>query len=96
MDLMNKIVDDVCREQVSKLEKLVVDAFQKHFGISIGDVDLREIEHIREHIRVMGDPIESYRYRGETFLYVQVPGDIDINTDPQGVKLTMTYKYKEI
>lgn len=92
MDLMNKIIDDVCREQVSKLEKLVVDAFQKHFGISIGDVDLREIEHIR----VSGDPIESYRYRGVTFLYVQVPGDIDINTDPQGVKLTMTYKYKEV
>lgn len=92
MDLMNKIVDDVCREQVSKLEKLVVDAFQKHFGISIGDVDLREIEHIV----VKGDPIESYRYRGETFLYVQVPGDIDINTDSQGVKLTMKYNYKEV
>ena len=92
MDLMNKIIDDVCREQVSTHEKLVVDAFQKHFGISIGDVDLREIERIR----VVGDPIESYRYRGETFLYVQVPGDIDVNTDPQGVKLTMTYKYKKV
>ena len=92
MDLMNKIVDDVCREQVSTHKKLVVDAFQKYFGISIYDVDLREIEHIR----VEGDPIESYRYRGETFLCVQVPGDIDVNTDPQGVKLTMTYKYKEV
>ena len=92
MDLMNKIIDDVCREQVTKLEKLVVDAFQKHFGISIYDVDLREIEHIR----VEGDPIESYRYRGETFLYVQGHGDIDINTDPKGVKLKMTYKYKEV
>ena len=89
---MNKIIDDVCREQVSKLEKLVVDAFENHFGISIDDVDLREIEHIR----VEGDPIESYRYRGETFLYVQVPGDIDVNTDPQGIKLTMAYKYKEV
>ena len=92
MDLMNKIIDDVCREQVSTFEKLVVNAFQKHFGISIFDVDLREIEHIR----VEGDPIESYRYRGETFLYVQVPGDIDINKDPQGVKLTMKYNYKEV
>ena len=92
MDLMNKIIDDVCREQVSKLEKFVVDSFQKHFGISIYDVDLREIEHIR----VEGDPIESYRYRGETFLYVQFPRDIDvINTDSQGVKLAMTFKYKE-
>ena len=93
MDLMNKIVDDVCREQVSKLEKLVLDAFQKHFGISIYDVNLREIEHIR----VEGDPIESYRYRGETFFYVQFPRDIDvINTDPQGIKLAMTFKYKEV
>ena len=89
---MNRIIDDVCREQVSTHEKLVVDAFQKHFGISIFDVDLREIEHIV----VKGDPIESYRYRGKTFLYVQVPGDIDVNTDPQGVMLTMTCKYKEV
>ena len=92
MDLMNKIIDDVCREQVSTFEKLVVNAFQKHFGISIFDVDLREIEHIR----VEGDPIESYRYRGETFLYVQVPGDIDINKDSQAVKLTMKHNYKEV
>ena len=92
MDLTKRIVDDVCRKQVSTLEKLVVDAFQKHFGISIYDVDLRDIEHIR----VEGDPIESYIYRGETFLYVQVPFDIDVNTDSQGVKLKMTYKYKEV
>ena len=66
MDLMNKIIDDVCRKQVSTLEKFVVDAFQKHFGISIYDVDLREIEHIR----VEGDPIESYRYRvRHSFMY---------------------------
>ena len=92
MDLMNKIIDDVCRQQVSALEKLVVDAFENHFGISIHDVNAREIEHIR----VEGDPIESYSYRGETFLYVQVPFDIDVNTDSQGVKLKMTYKYKEV
>ena len=92
MDLMERIVDDVCRKQVSTLEKLCVNAFEMHFGISIYDVDLREVEH-----RVVeGNPIESYRYRGETFLYVQVPGDIDINTDPQGVKLTMKYNYKEV
>ena len=92
MDSMNRIIDDVRREKVSTHKKLVVDAFQKHFGISIFDVDLREIEHIR----VEGDPIESYSYRGEIFLYVQVPFDIDVNTDSQGVKLKMTYNYKEV
>lgn len=92
MDKMKRIIEDFFREQASIIEKNIADAFQKHFGISIGDVDLREIEHIR----VVGDPIESYRYRGETFLYVQATGDIDVNTDPQGVKLTMTYKYEEV
>ena len=93
MDLMNKIIDDVCREQVSKLEKLVVDAFENHFGISIYDVDLREIEHIV----VEGDPIESFRYRGETFLYMQeVPGDIDVSNDPIGIKLTLTIQFREV
>ena len=91
MELTKKI-EELYRGHVSTLEKLVVDAFQKHFGISIYDVDLREIEHIR----VEGDPIESYRYRGEIFLYVKVPFDIDVNTDSQGVKLKMTYKYKEV
>ena len=90
MELMNKIVDDVCREQVSKFEKLIMDAFQKHFGISIYDVDLREIE------RIVVYDLESYSYRGETFLYVQVPFDIDVNTDSQDVKLTMKYNYKEV
>ena len=90
--MMDNIIEDLRIKHMSEIEKHIVDAFQKHFGISIYDVDLREIEHIR----VEGDPIESYRYRGETFLYVQDPGDIDINTDPQGVKLTMTYKYKEV
>ena len=90
--MMDNIIEDLHRKQISEIEKHIVDAFQKHFGISIDDVDLREIEHIV----VEGDPIESYRYRGETFLCVQVPGDIDVNTDPQGVKLTMTYKYKEV
>ena len=39
MDLMNNIIDDVCREQVYTHEQIVVTAFQKHFGISIYDVD---------------------------------------------------------
>ena len=90
--MMDNIIEDLHRKQISEIEKHIVDAFQKHFGISIDDVDLREIEHIV----VEGDPIESYRYRGETFLYVQVPRDIDVNTDSQGVKLEMTYKYKEV
>ena len=93
MEVMNNIIEDLYRKQMSEIEKHVVDAFQKHFGISIHDVDLREIEHIV----VEGDPIESFRYRGETFLYMQeVPGDIDVSNDPVGVKLTLTIQFREV
>ena len=88
--MMDNIIENLHRKQMSEIEKHIVDAFQKHFGIPIYHVDMREIEHRVDY------PIESYRYRGETFFYVQVPGDIDVNTDSQGVKLTMTYKYKEV
>lgn len=90
MDLINKIIEDIYRKQMSTTtEKYVVDAFQKHFGISIDDVDLREIEHMV----VEGDPISSYRYRGETFLYMNMT--FDVNTDPQG-GILVTIKCKEV
>ena len=86
MDLMERIVDDVCRKQVSTLEKIVVDAFENHFGISIYDVDLRDIEHIR----VEGDPIESYRYRGVKFLDIRT----DICQDRKGFYFKTKFIYK--
>ena len=93
MEMMNNIIEDLYRKQMSEIEKHVVDAFQKHFRISIHDVDLREIEHIV----VEGDPIESFRYRGETFLYMQeVPGDLDVSNVPIGVKLTLTIQFREV
>ena len=75
---------------MSEIEKHIVDAFQKHFGIPIYYVEMREIEHRVDYL------LESFNYRGETFLNVQVSGDIDVNTDSQGVKLTMKYNYEEV
>ena len=69
-----------------KHEKIVVDAFENHFGISIYDVDLRDIEHIR----VEGDPIESYRYRGEKFLDIRT----DIRQDRKGFYFETKSIYK--
>ena len=86
MDLTKRIIDDVCRKHVSTLEKLVVDAFENHFGISIYDVDLRDIERIR----VEGDPIESYRYRGEKFLDIRS----DICQDRKGFYYEIKFSYK--
>ena len=93
MGMINHIIDDLYRKQMSEIEKHVEDAFQKHFSISIHDIDLREIEHIV----VEGDTLSSFRYRGKTFLYMQeVPGDIDVSNDPICAKLTLTIQFIEV
>lgn len=84
--MMDNIIEDLRRKHVSTLEKIVVDAFENHFGISIYDVDLRDIEHIR----VEGDPIESYRYRGEKFLDIRT----DIRQDRKGFYFETKSIYK--
>ena len=84
--MMDNIIDNLHRKQMSEIEKHIVDAFQKHFGISIYDVDLRDIERIR----VEGDPIESYRYRGENFLDIRT----DICQDRTGFYFATKFSYK--
>ena len=83
---MYNLIQCSYRESVYTVDKLIEDAFQKHFSVSIHDVDLREIEHIR----VEGDPIESYRYRGETFLYIHS----ELSKDQKGFYFTI--KFSEV
>ncbi len=83
---MYNLIQCSYRESLYTVDKLIEDAFQKHFSVSIHDVDLREIEHIV----VEGDPIESFIYRGETFLYIHT----DINRDQEGVYFTI--KFSEV
>lgn len=70
MDIINKIIKYLRRKQVPTINECIVDAFQTHFGTSINDVDLREIEYTVIEGDIEYNLIESYRYRGKTFLYV--------------------------
>ena len=80
--MMDNIIEDLYRKQMSEIEKHIVDAFQKHFGIPIYHVDMREIEHRVDY------PLESFSYRGETFLNIH----FDVNID----QLVLTINYGEV
>lgn len=87
------IIDELMSKQTEELKKIIEHAFFKHFGFSIYDIDMREIEHIM----IEGCPIESYRYRGETFLYVKDnPGDVILDKDNCGVRVVYTMEYMEV
>ena len=80
--MIDNIIEDLRRKQMSEIEKHIVDAFQKHFGIPIYYVDMREIEHRVDY------PLESFSYRGETFLNIH----FDVNID----QLVLTINYGEV
>lgn len=87
------IIDELIIKQIAERDKIIEQAFLKHFGFTIHDVDIREIKHIKTE----GCSIESYCYRGETFLYVRDnSGDIKFEKGDCSVKAVYTMEYKEV
>ena len=62
---MNDILNQFASEQAAVLDQKVRSAFKEHFGFPIDDV--KDTENL-EHCTIEGNPIEFFRYRGQTFL----------------------------
>ena len=86
-----EITEYICRKQTSMIMKQIIDAFQDHFGISIYDADWTKFEHIV----VYGNPIQTYRYRGRTFLQIQF-SEIEVKKTQKGVNLTMRCESRKV
>ena len=93
MDLGKPILGGLIERQTCSIDHIVEEAFREHFGFDIHDVqDKDELEHII----VQGDPIESLRYRGETFLYLKRDSDIKFESNKDGVNITLTTQFMKV
>ena len=72
---MNDILNKFIAEQTAVLDQKVRSAFRDHFGFPIDEVE--DTENL-EHCTIEGDPIEFFRYRGQTFLLYE-RGALKIN-----------------
>ncbi len=72
-----------------KQDTVIRDAFHKHFGFPLEDVQDKEN---LEHIVVEGQEISSFRYRGETFLYWKDNYDFERTVDG----ITFTQEFREV
>ena len=63
--MMNDILNQFVKEQKIVLEQKVRAAFRDHFGFPLEEVE--DTENL-EHCTIEGNPIEFFRYRGQTFL----------------------------
>lgn len=93
MDLEKQILGDLIEKHYSTLDKIIQEAFREHFGFELLEVqDKEELEHII----VQGEPIESFRYRGETFLYWKRDMDIQFGSNKNGAEVTCTQQFKKV
>lgn len=86
---MENVVEQPLRELRRMQDELLKDAFREHFGFELTDV--KDKENLK-HIIVQGEPISSFRYRGETFLYLQEMPDYKVEND----KVTFTTLSKKV
>ena len=91
MSLYDTKFQELVREHIAATEKIIMDAFEKHFGFPITQVEDKEnLERIVQE----GNPEDAYRYRGETFLYMYHVRDIEFNktSNCHEVKVSLRYK----
>ena len=80
-------------KQVQAIDKIIQDAFRKHFGKTLAEV--KDTENLK-HIVVEGSPIESYQYQGQTFLLIEF-GDYEQDPyDKDAVTFARTVKFLEV
>ena len=88
---LNIAIEDVARHASKEIYKLVEEAFEKKFGFCIFCVEDKEQ---LKRIITQGSDIESFCYRGETFL--QIRREIKMDYDPKStgdVELRYVIKY---
>lgn len=82
---------ELINEHVAATEKIIMDAFEKHFGFPITQV--KDVENL-ECVNKEGDPDDAYRYREETFLFISHMRDIKFHKtcNCHEVRVSLSYK----
>ena len=91
MNIYDEKMQELIRKHISDSEKIIMDAFQAHFGFPITQVEDKEnLERLVQE----GNPEDAYRYRGETFLYMYHVRDIEFNktSNCHEVKISLRYE----
>lgn len=93
MSIYDEKMQELIRKHLSDSDKIIMDAFQAHFGFPVSQV--KDIENL-EQVRQEGNPEDAYRYRGETFLYMYHVRDIEFNKTSNCHEVKVSLRYKTV
>lgn len=89
-------IADALDQHRKKVDEIVMAAFEHHFGFPLTDVkDTDNLEHL---IPPTNQGLESLRYRGETFMYIERT-EIQVDpffSNPAWPQITATTRYIEV
>ena len=64
IDILHETISDAVKKHIDEQEKIIRQAFERHFGFPIEQADKSKLYRDTE----FGSTIEQYRYNEETFL----------------------------
>ena len=89
--MIEEIINGLIAGTNNSLERIIADAFRRHFGYDIRCADKEELQHLITE----GEEIQSFQYRHETFLYIS-GWETKYEFDRDGAKALMKMKYKMV
>ena len=88
--MINDIISEVVAKQQAEQERLIKEAFLRHFGFPIDEVhDKSKLDRVI----VQGNPVQRFRYRGETFFLWDESDGFNVETGTNFCRGTLTAKY---
>lgn len=89
--MIEEITKGLITANNNNLERIIADAFHRHFGYDILYADKEELQHLITE----GEEIQSFQYCHETFLYIS-GWETEYEFDRFGAKVFMKMKYKMV
>lgn len=87
--LLSRIILDLVKKHNDEQEKIIKQAFERHFGIPIEKADKSKLDRAT----VFGSTIEQYRYNKETFLLWDNSLEPEVTNGVNFTNFSITSKY---
>ena len=89
LDRFQEVIFDAVKKQMDEQEKILRQAFERHFGFPIEKADKSKLDRVA----VFGTTVEQYRYKEETFLLWDHSLEPEVTSGVNFTNVSITTRY---
>ena len=87
---MTECINEMVERRIKEQDRIIKDSFQKHFGFPI--IEVKDTENFSRESIVLST-IQEFKYRGETFLLIDLSEGVDVQSKNGNYEATMSIRY---